>query len=265
METNKDFRRYWLAAACAEVGGQAKLAELADLNVAYISQVKNGSPDSRTKKPKQMGDDMARKIEVALSKPIGWMDRPPPSDHYALHNAFTPTSSGVLHRSIKHGAQPTALAKMIEERYNVTDAKEIAPVPVISSVMAGRMTEIGYVPDLHELDDAEMVTPTKRVGPRSWALKVDGYSMHDGTDRGIGPGWRLICDPDKGFGPGSFVISKNVNHQGATFKQLVFEDGVWMLRPLNRDPIYETVKINDPGIWVIAVVTEAIPPSVFLG
>jgi SOS-response transcriptional repressor LexA len=149
---------------------------------------------------------------------------------------------------------------------NVVEAREPFPsVPLISSVVAGKMKDIDYVPDPHDLEDAPRVAPTKKVGLRSWALEVEGYSMHDGTDRGIGPGWRLICDPDKAYGPGSFVIAKNVDDQAATFKQLVFEDNVWILRPLNRDPAYKSVTLSDPSTRVIAVVTEAIPPSLFLG
>ena len=47
---------------------------MAEVNAAYLSQVKSGSPESKTGKPKTMGDDVARKIEDAIGEPEGWMD-----------------------------------------------------------------------------------------------------------------------------------------------------------------------------------------------
>lgn len=41
------------------------------------SQLLNGSISSATGRPKEMGPAMARKIEIALGKPQGWMDTAP--------------------------------------------------------------------------------------------------------------------------------------------------------------------------------------------
>lgn len=41
---------------------------------ATLSQIKNQSPDSKTKVPKSMGDALARRIESELTLEVGWMD-----------------------------------------------------------------------------------------------------------------------------------------------------------------------------------------------
>ena len=65
--------------AIERFGTAKQLAEAADVSTAYLSQVKNRQPDSKTGKPKYMGDEVARKIEAALGETPGWMD----TDHSA--------------------------------------------------------------------------------------------------------------------------------------------------------------------------------------
>lgn len=57
---------------------------LAELNIrlgldrtdSTLSQVRTKSPATQTKKPRSMGNALARRIETALQLPIGWMDTP---------------------------------------------------------------------------------------------------------------------------------------------------------------------------------------------
>lgn len=42
-----------------------------------LSQIRTRAPHSKTGKPRAMGDDLARKIELKLGLPVGWMDTPP--------------------------------------------------------------------------------------------------------------------------------------------------------------------------------------------
>ncbi len=74
MKKSSDIRHANLLLAIRRIGSARKLADLAEVNAAYLSQVKSGSPESKTGKPKTMGDDVARKIEDALGEPEGWMD-----------------------------------------------------------------------------------------------------------------------------------------------------------------------------------------------
>lgn len=75
MQTNDEIRRENLELAIKRLGSAAKLAEAASTSPAYLSQIRNRTPDSKTGTPKMMGDAMARRIEAALGEPHGWMDK----------------------------------------------------------------------------------------------------------------------------------------------------------------------------------------------
>ncbi|MGF7466503.1 hypothetical protein [Alcaligenes phenolicus] len=80
MKTVEEVRRIRLKMLIKEVGGTA-----ADLNRATgkndrdstYSQILNQSLGSKTGKPKQMGSPLARALEEACGKPLGWMDTDP--------------------------------------------------------------------------------------------------------------------------------------------------------------------------------------------
>src|SRR5579875_3207975 len=74
MQTNDEVRRLNLLIAIERSGSAAKLAEAAKTSAAYLSQIKNRTPDSESGTPKTMGDDMARRIEAAIGEQPGWMD-----------------------------------------------------------------------------------------------------------------------------------------------------------------------------------------------
>ena len=74
MQTNDEVRRKNLELAIKRAGSAAKLAERAKTSAAYLSQIKNRTPDSKSGTPKTMGDDMARRIEAAMGEKPGWMD-----------------------------------------------------------------------------------------------------------------------------------------------------------------------------------------------
>lgn len=75
MKTIDEIRRKNLGLAIKRVRTAAKLAELTGTAAAYLSQIKNSTPDSKTGTPKTMGDDVARRIEDAIGESTGWMDR----------------------------------------------------------------------------------------------------------------------------------------------------------------------------------------------
>ncbi|MGR2663657.1 hypothetical protein ACUXVY_18895 [Chromobacterium haemolyticum] len=55
----------------------AAVAQVSDTSPAYLSQILNRVP-SRTGKPRDVGTDLARKLEQGCGKPAGWMDHPHP-------------------------------------------------------------------------------------------------------------------------------------------------------------------------------------------
>lgn len=132
-----------------------------------------------------------------------------------------------------------------------------APVPVISLIKAGAMKTQEYLPDFDEV--AKWETPDEKLGARGWAHIVEGDSMDDGTEKGIPEGWLIFVDPDIEPQHNHFVIAKDVTTQATTFKKLIFVDGKWYLKPLNRH--YQPKEIDSPELRVIAVVTETRAPS----
>ena len=74
MKTIDEIRLENLLTAISRAGTATALAEKSGLSAAYISQIKNRQPDSKTGKPKNMGDEAARKVEVGIGEKRGWMD-----------------------------------------------------------------------------------------------------------------------------------------------------------------------------------------------
>lgn len=74
VKTISDIRYDNFLQLLKEAGSSDALAEAAKTSPVYISQLLNRSPDSKTGKPRQIGDPMARKMEAGCNKPEGWMD-----------------------------------------------------------------------------------------------------------------------------------------------------------------------------------------------
>jgi len=74
MKTIAEIRLDNLAKLIKEHGTQDRVAELGETSSIYLSQIKNQTPDAKSKKLRQMGDEMARKLELGCGKPISWMD-----------------------------------------------------------------------------------------------------------------------------------------------------------------------------------------------
>ena len=83
--------------------------------------------------------------------------------------------------------------------------------------------------------------------------------MDDGTEASIPEGWLIFVDPDITPEHNHFVIAEDVTTQATTFKKLIFVDGKWYLKPLNRH--YRPKEIDSPKLRVIGVVTETRAPS----
>ena len=80
----KQIRLQNLRSIILETGTIAKLARLSETAPAYLSQILNSLPTS-TGKPRSVGDKLARKLELAVNKPYGWMDK----DHSDAANQQT--------------------------------------------------------------------------------------------------------------------------------------------------------------------------------
>ncbi|MBE0436952.1 MAG: helix-turn-helix transcriptional regulator [Methylomicrobium sp.] len=66
--TSNEIRKLNLLLLIDEIGKKSDLAKIADTDPAYISQILS------QKNPRNIGDDLARKLEKGCRKPRGWMD-----------------------------------------------------------------------------------------------------------------------------------------------------------------------------------------------
>lgn len=127
------------------------------------------------------------------------------------------------------------------------------PIPVISYIQAGRLSEISdpYAPG----DGFATEICDDDLGPASFALEIEGESMLPD----FRPGDRIVIDPNVVPNPGDFVVAKN-GKQEATFKkyrprgandrgQQVFE-----LVPLNED--YPTLRSDIETLHIIGTMVE---------
>ncbi|WP_186155027.1 XRE family transcriptional regulator [Burkholderia gladioli] len=166
MKTNDEIRRANLTVAIKRFGTAKKLAEAADVSVAYLSQVKNGQPESRTGKPKNMGDEVARKIEAALGEPAGWMD----ADHSSVSRISIDTGEiGSQKASLSDTFSPSLL------HYPVS-SKNFRNVFVIGRAQGGLperiWTDGGYPVGIAD-EYAEIAT----ADPHAFLVPVVGGSM----------------------------------------------------------------------------------------
>lgn len=76
MATIDETRRANLALLREEAGGVKKLADLIGISEAQMSQWLRGSADSKSGKPRGMRQESARRIELAMKRPEGWLDVP---------------------------------------------------------------------------------------------------------------------------------------------------------------------------------------------
>lgn len=105
-------------------------------------------------------------------------------------------------------------------------------VPLISWVQAGAWSEVVDVRNVSNPEDW-LPCPVSH-GPRSYALRIRGESMHNPNGRlSFKDGDLIYVDPDRQPANGSLVVAKMEGSDEATFKKLVIEDGRRYLKALN--------------------------------
>jgi len=169
-----------------ECGSQKNFADKAELAPAHVSQMVNGKRD--------MGEEVARRIEAAFGKQPGWIDIPQDS------------------------AQHVESDKTLQLDANVEPlTRAIGEVPLISYVQAGDWEE---AQDPYPVGDAEdwLPCPTNH-GPRAFALRVRGASM----EKKFYDGDVIFVDPDREAINKSLVVVKLLDSNEVTFKQLIYE------------------------------------------
>jgi SOS-response transcriptional repressor LexA len=215
MKTINEIRLVNARLLTEELGGRPQFSKALEMDYSLLSNYIGKTPK------KNIGDDVARRMELAANKKVGWLDKEHDEDKQPWNANVTPATN--LHR-----------------------------VPVISWVRAGAFCDIEVI----ESDDFIYVdAPTS---PHAFALEVSGDSMTTSNNRGVSfpEGMVIVVDPDKAPKAGDYVIIKDINKQAATFKQYM-TDGISNKGvPLNRD--YDTIDLDDERYRIIGVVVEAV-------
>lgn len=164
---------------------------------------------------------------------VDWLSRIAPAYGVAPDKLLTPPASAENENSMREPPPARMLA-------------------LIDSVKAGTWTE---VVDPKEVS-TEYVPAYRHVGPRAFALRIEGNSMlPDFRDGDI-----IIVDPDVRPAPGRFVVAKIDEDEATTFKKYRLKSGDRLARhsvelvPLNDDwPVLTIGKANPGRIVGVAV------------
>ncbi|MDR5867957.1 LexA family protein [Halomonas koreensis] len=173
---------------------KAACADKWDTSASTISQITSKNPN------RNLGDQLARKIERMEGLAPGWLD----------------TDQG-SHRGSGSVSQHPAMYET-----NIAPPPRLAGyVPVLSWIQAGNWQEVVSVDDLGE--DADQVPRPPNCSASTFALRVRGQSMAPKYE----PNLIIYVDPEVMPFDGDDVVAMLTEHGGAeaTFKQLVEEPG----------------------------------------
>lgn len=210
---NDEIRRGNARLLSREAGGARQFAAILGKREDFISQLIGHKPS------RNIGATVAREIEEAFEKEVGWMDTP----HFPVSSNVTPAAVGQK------------------------------SVPLIDYVQAGKMLEVA---DPHALGEGfEMLTTDADVSSAAFALEIRGNSMEPEFREGD----RVIMDPALSPRPGDFVVATNGENEATFKKyrpratgangELIFE-----LVPLNPD--YPTLRSDVDHCRVVGTMVE---------
>ena len=169
-----------------------KLKDLAQMLNKSAAQVSSFAGEGAHK---NIGDQIAREIELALDLPRGYLDSP--HDNAGING----TNIGAAGRKL----------------------------PVIGSIAAGAWCE---AVDSFDTNNAEeWIEAPGPVGPNAFILRVEGISMEPLFMEGD----KVVIDPAREALPGHYVAARRASDQGVTLKQLRQEGSEHYLYAVNPD------------------------------
>ncbi|MHB8408946.1 MAG: S24 family peptidase [Acidiferrobacterales bacterium] len=175
---------------------------------SYISQV--------CSQKRNIGHEVARRIEGALGLPSGWMD--------TQRGSPAPATEPVP------GLVPV-------RRVTLVRWEDIAHMAMSGRHRDAQKHRGGSSRLPASASKADHIYTVAAAGAHPYAVRVEGDAMFDRrTGDGVPSGAYLVVDPDLSPRAGDYVIVAYVNPQGethATFRQLIAETGRRYFKPLN--------------------------------
>jgi SOS-response transcriptional repressor LexA len=183
-------------------GSQSRLAEQIHIEQpSFISRLLSINPKTR----KNIGANLARKIERAAGKPPYWLDQ-------------------------SRGWDGT---RAISEAEIEGPAIRRVPLLAWAEVVPDHSMGKNKIQE-QQLEAREQVVCPAECGPRTYALRVRGISMQNPTGRpSFHEGDLIFVDPDVEPRPGRHVIAQVPGSPEPIFRTLVEEGGRQFLRALN--------------------------------
>ena len=187
------------------------------------------------------------------------------SDISKIERGDTMRSTSTVELAQALGIDPVWLATGDGEmRFSASASVEVEEmlggrgVPLISWVQAGEWSDVS---DPFHPGEAEDWLPCPvRHGPRTYCVRVRGDSMHNPTGRpSYADGDIIFVDPDRESKAGDRVIVRLDDHQEATFKQLMIEDGRKLLKALNPEWKPRYIEINGNATITGVVIGKWVP------
>ncbi|XYJ11795.1 S24 family peptidase [Telluria sp. B2] len=210
MATSKELRLQNLRALVAEFKTAEAVAQMADTNAMYLSQILNGAKSSAGN-ARGVGDKLARKLEQGCGKEVGWMDRP--------HDA------AVLAESIP-GAMPV--------RAISSDDPSLTQIRKVKLYVQAGIT--GFQVEPEHYDGETQGVPTKWILKEGLsrdallAITVRGESMEPALYEGD---VIVVNTRDTALSDGAVYV---VNYEGEVIvKRLMRDAGQWWLTSDNAD------------------------------
>jgi SOS-response transcriptional repressor LexA len=119
--------------------------------------------------------------------------------------------------------------------------QSVGVVPLISWVQAGNKNAVAdpYPPGAAE-EWEEVTVPASKL---AFALRVRGDSMFKSEGVSFPDGTIIVVEPEMDARNGDFVVVRFENTDEATFKQLIVDGRMKILKPLN--PAYPTMQVTE--------------------
>lgn len=186
MKKSSEIRRDNLLIAISRMGTAANLAAKAAISAAYLSQIKNRTPESKTGKPKTMGDDVARRIESVLGVQEGWMDSQHPTE-----------SIGIGDRAVHEKSKDD------QSSYNAGPAQQVVQGKWVAIVGIGQGGPDGFISiDDYAPGSGDGFIYTYSQDANAYAIRVRGDSMRPR----IKSGEYIVAEPTIESQPGDDVV-----------------------------------------------------------
>lgn len=186
MATIRAVRRENLDRLIERAGGIPELATKAGVSEKYLRQIRNGFQGPKDRKPRDIGDTLARKLEDAFSLPSGWMDERHPEPPPVLANSFV---------TIPRQAHGASLGELHTSALLLT----LAEIPVRGKAVLGGG---GFVVLEKESEAGYVRFPINPAHQSAYAVRQDG----DGLDPYARHGDFLVVVPEQQPSPGDDVL-----------------------------------------------------------